>query len=68
MSDIPSDDKPGFVAEKPEHCLDCYRLIRTGQISYPQLRCPDRVFTSAPAVTGVSGDHLNGLLTLTGSS
>ena len=27
MSDIPNDDKPGFVAEKPEHCFACYRLI-----------------------------------------
>jgi hypothetical protein len=26
------DDKPGFVAEKPEHCFACYRLIRPGQI------------------------------------
>ena len=32
MSDIPNDDKPGFVAEKPEHCFACYRLIRPGQI------------------------------------
>jgi hypothetical protein len=28
----PNDDKPGFVAEKPEHCFACYRLIRPGQI------------------------------------
>ena len=31
MSDIPNDDKPGFVAEAPEHCFACYRLIRPGQ-------------------------------------
>jgi hypothetical protein len=31
MSDIPNEDKPGFVAEKPEHCFACYRLIRPGQ-------------------------------------
>lgn len=29
MTDIPNDDKPGFVADKPEHCFACYRLIRT---------------------------------------
>jgi hypothetical protein len=28
MSDTPTDDKSGFVAEKPEHCFACYRLIR----------------------------------------
>ena len=31
MSDIPNDDEPGFVAEKPEHWFACYRLIRLGQ-------------------------------------
>ena len=30
MSDIPKDDMPGFVAEKPEHCFTCYRLISSG--------------------------------------
>ena len=34
MSDIPNDEKPGFVAEKPEHCFACYRLIRPGQTYY----------------------------------
>ena len=34
MSDIPNDDKPGFVAEEPEHCFACYRLIRPGQTYY----------------------------------
>jgi hypothetical protein len=31
MTDTPTDDLPGFVAEEPEHCHDCYRLIRPGQ-------------------------------------
>lgn len=31
MTDTPTDDQPGFVAEEPEHCHDCYRLIRRGQ-------------------------------------
>ena len=35
MGDIPNNDKPGFVAEKPEHCFACYRLIRPGQIYHP---------------------------------
>ena len=34
MRDIPNDDKPGFVAEKPEHCFACYRLIRPGHTYY----------------------------------
>ena len=34
MSDIPIDDKPGFVAEKPEHCFACNCLIRPGQTYY----------------------------------
>ena len=34
MSDIPNNDKPGFVAEKPEHCFVCYRLIRPGQTDH----------------------------------
>ena len=32
--DIPNGDEAGFVAEKPEHCFACYRLIRPGQIYY----------------------------------
>jgi hypothetical protein len=31
MSDIPNDDKPGFVAEKPEHCHACQQLVLRGQ-------------------------------------
>ena len=34
MSAIPNDDKRGFVAEEPEHCFACYRLIRPGQTYY----------------------------------
>jgi hypothetical protein len=30
MSDILNDDKPGFIAEKPEHSFACYRLIQSG--------------------------------------
>ena len=31
MTDAPTDDRPGFVAEEPVHCHACYRLIRPGQ-------------------------------------
>ena len=31
MTDIPNDDKPGFVADEPEHGFACCRLIRPGQ-------------------------------------
>ena len=31
MPETPTDDLPGFVAGEPEHCHDCYRLIRPGQ-------------------------------------
>jgi hypothetical protein len=34
MPNIPTDDQPGFVAERPEHCFACYRLIRPGQTYY----------------------------------
>ena len=34
MTDTPTDDQPGFVAYKPEHCFACYRLIRPGQTYY----------------------------------
>ncbi len=34
MTDTHDDDKPGFVAEEPEHCFACYRLIRPGQTYY----------------------------------
>jgi len=26
-----TDDQPGFIAEQPEHCFACYRLISAGQ-------------------------------------
>jgi hypothetical protein len=26
MTETPTDDQPGFVAEKPEHCDGFYRL------------------------------------------
>jgi hypothetical protein len=34
MTSTPTDDQPGFVAEEPEHCHACYRLIRPGQTYY----------------------------------
>jgi hypothetical protein len=34
MTETPTDDQPGFVAKKPEHCFGCYRLIRPGQTYY----------------------------------
>jgi len=34
MIDTPTDDQPGFVSEKPEHCFACFRLIRPGQTYY----------------------------------
>jgi hypothetical protein len=34
MTDTPTDDQPGFIAEEPEHCFACYRLIRPGQTYY----------------------------------
>ena len=50
MADTPTDDHPGFVAEKPEHCHDYYRLIRPGHryfLTIEQLVvCPDCVGTA----------------------
>ena len=34
MTATPNDDQPGFVAEEPEHCHACYRLIQPGQRHY----------------------------------
>jgi hypothetical protein len=34
MSDTPNDDQSGFVAEQPEHCFACFRLIHPGQTNY----------------------------------
>lgn len=34
MTDTPTDDQPGRVAEKPEHCFACCRLIRPGRTCY----------------------------------
>ena len=34
MTDTPSNDKPGFVAERPEHCHARFRLIHPGQTDY----------------------------------
>ena len=34
MIKAPNDDQPGFVAEEPEHCHACYRLIQPGQTYY----------------------------------
>ena len=34
MTETPNDDKPGFVAEEPEHCFACCRLVRPGQTYY----------------------------------
>jgi hypothetical protein len=32
--DTPTEDQPGFVAEEPERCSACVRLIRPGQTYY----------------------------------
>ena len=34
MTETPNEDKPGFLATKPEHCFGCYRLIHPGQTYY----------------------------------
>jgi hypothetical protein len=45
MTKNPTDDQPGFLAEHPEHCHDCYRLIRPGQSYFLRMEqavvCPD---------------------------
>ncbi len=58
MTETPTDDRPGFVAEKPEHCHACYRLILSGQTYYLTMEdamlCPDCV-TAAEAIRLSSG-------------
>jgi hypothetical protein len=38
MTETPTDGQPGFVAEGPEHCHACYRLIRPDQTYYLTIR------------------------------
>jgi hypothetical protein len=33
-TETPNDDQPGFVAEEPEQCRACYRLIEPGKRYY----------------------------------
>jgi hypothetical protein len=53
MTETPTDDQPGFVAEEPKHCHDCYRPIRPGQRHFLAIgrasQCPDCV-TGADAI------------------
>jgi hypothetical protein len=34
MTTTPTDDRLGFIAEQPEHCFACCRLIKAGQTYY----------------------------------
>jgi hypothetical protein len=34
MTDTHTDYMPGFLAEEPEHCHACYRLVRPGPTYY----------------------------------
>ena len=34
MTQTPTDDRPGFVADEPKHCHACVRLIQPGQTYY----------------------------------
>ena len=40
MTDTPDEDSAGFVAQEPEHCDACYRLIRPGQTYYLTVSSP----------------------------
>jgi hypothetical protein len=58
MTEPPTDDESGFAAEEPEHCHDCYRLIRPGQGYFLTMElaalCPDCAET-ADAIRLVGG-------------
>ena len=47
MTDTPTADHPAFVAEEPEHCPDCCRVIRGGERYFVKVEqavvCPDWV-------------------------
>ena len=70
----PTDDKPGFVAEEPEHCHDCCRLIRPGQTYHQRadntVLCPScfsslkigEDFETFPAANDLAVDVGGGLL------
>jgi hypothetical protein len=50
LTETPTKVQPGFVAQEPEHCHDCYRLIRPGQRYFLTIEqavlCPDCIRTS----------------------
>jgi hypothetical protein len=52
MTHTPTEDRPGFVAEQPEHCFACYRLIRPGQTHCltieQKVLCADCTLDDAP--------------------
>ena len=52
MRDMPDDDRPGFVAEKPEYCFACCRLIGMDRhtASQSSSKCSAR---TAPFTQGV---------------
>jgi hypothetical protein len=50
-NDLPTTaDLPGFAAQEPEHCHDCYRLIRRGERCFltreQAIVCPDCIGAS----------------------
>jgi hypothetical protein len=34
MTDTPTDDQPGFVAEKPEHRHACHSRVHAGELCH----------------------------------
>jgi hypothetical protein len=52
MTHTSTDDQPGFMAEEPEHCFACSRLIRPGQTYYltieQEVLCEDCALDNAP--------------------
>ena len=49
MSDISNDDKPGFLAVKPEHCCACCRLTHPDQTHHLTIENMGRCENRAPS-------------------
>jgi hypothetical protein len=61
MTETPTDDQPGLVAERPEHCHDCYRLIRPGQRYFLTI---EQAVVCSDCVRTADAIHLAGGLTV----
>ena len=61
MTETPTDDQPGFLAEESEYCHACYCLIEPGFTYYLISRCSP-ASTSSPGCRSAIREHREHLL------